>query len=103
MPEPQTGDVLGAPCARVAYVVRMTVSIRGTSGRGESTSASVRAAVSRDGAFACEADGSVSLLDRNVSSQVAECREPAVLMQSIQQKRSPTGCQPTRGSELRRR
>ena len=66
-------------------------------------SVSARVAVSREGAFACEADGSISCPDRDVSSQVAECREPAVLMQSIQQKRSPTGCQPTRGSELRRR
>ena len=66
-------------------------------------SVSARVAVGREGAFALEADGSISFSDWNVASQVAECCAPAVLMQPTQQNRSPTGCQPTRGSELSRR
>ena len=89
--------VPGAPCVKVVNVASMIASIRGRSGSGESTIASAKIAVSLEGAFALEAEGSISFVDRYVSSQVAECREPAVLMQSIQQKRSPTGCQPTRG------
>ena len=93
----------GAPCARVASAASTTVRTRGTKGSGESINVRASAATGRGAAVVLEAGGSMVSPDWDTPSQVAKCRAPAAVMQSTQQKRSPTGCQPTRGSELSRR
>jgi len=91
-------SLLGIPCAMVVSAESTTANTRGTKGSDEGINVRGRTAAGRKGTVALEA-----LAERDTSSQVAECRVPAVLMQSVQQKRSPAGCQPTRGSELSRR